>query len=82
MKLFVCIADNPRLLPHFLRHYSRVEIINLHVAAPPEASVYVDAESRGFNVTRYYQFDVTDSVIGGVSAVARKLAQSPKEEWI
>ena len=83
MKLFVCIFDDPRLLPHFLRHYARFGITEFHIATPPDLARDVAQASDGFAVTQYQQFDVADSYTGGVSAVTgmRNLAQGP-DEWV
>jgi hypothetical protein len=81
MKLFVCIYDDARLLPHFLRHYMRFGISEFHIASPPHLAGYVTNASRGYKVHLYDDFDVADSFIGGVAAVTnmRMLSQKPNE---
>ena len=83
MKLFVCIFDDARLLPHLLRHYVQFGVTEFHVAAPPHLADYVSLASLGYKVIQYNDFDVADSFTGGVDAVTRmrELSQGP-EEWI
>lgn len=83
MKLFVCITNDARLLPHFLKHYARFGITQYHIAVGPDLSAYVAAKSAGFDVIQYNGFDTLDSVTGGAEAVTamRELAQGP-EEWV
>ena len=82
MKLFVCIFDDARLVPHFLRHYARFGITEFHIAAPPHLAHYIAEKSKGFAVRQYNSFDVAESFTGGVAAVTemRMLAQAP-DEW-
>ena len=83
VKLFVCIFDDARLLPHFLRHYDRFGITEFHIAAAPHLAEYVSTVSAGYKVVQYNEFDVAESVTGGVSAVAamRERAQEA-DEWV
>jgi hypothetical protein len=83
VKLFVCIFDDARLLPHFLRHYDRFGITEFHIAAPPHLAEYVSTVSAGYEVVQYNDFDVADSFTGGVSAVTdmRERAQE-SDEWV
>ena len=83
MKLFVCIFDDARLLPHFLKHYARFGITEFHIAAPVRLAGYVASVSEGYAAKQYNDFNVADSVTGGVTAVAamRALAQAP-DEWV
>jgi hypothetical protein len=83
MKLFVCIYDDLRLLPHFLRHYDRFDVTEFHVATPPELASDVLRASSDYRVTHYTDLDVEDSFLGGAAAVSemRRLAQGP-EEWV
>jgi hypothetical protein len=82
MKLFVCIYDDGRLLPHFLKHYQKFGITEFHVAVPKHLADFVESASRGYNVRQYNDLDVADSFLGGSSAVTRmrNLFQSP-DEW-
>ena len=83
MKLFVCIFDDARLLPHLLRHYVQFGVTEFHVAAPPHLADYVSGASADYKVIQYNDFDVADSFTGGVDAVTRmrEVSQGP-EEWI
>jgi hypothetical protein len=83
VKLFVCIFDDASLLPHFLRHYDRAGITEFHIAAPPDLAEQIAAVSAGHNVFQYNDFNVAESVTGGVSAVAamRERAQGI-DEWV
>ena len=82
MKLFVCIYDDCRLLPHFLRHYHQFGISEFHVAAPPHLAAEVSSASRNHRVKHYNDLNVEDSFLGGAAAVSemRKVAQGP-DEW-
>jgi hypothetical protein len=82
-KLFVCIYDDARLLPHFLKHYQKFGITEFHVAAPKDLADFVGSASRGYNVRQYDDLDIADSFMGGASAVTRmrNLFQSP-DEWV
>ena len=46
LKLFVCVVDDDRLLPHFLRHYVRSGVTEFHVAAPQHLANSIDSASR------------------------------------
>lgn len=82
MKLFVCVFDDARLLPHFLRHYDRFGVTEFHIAAPPDLANYVAGVSRNHRTIQYNDFNVAGSFTGGVEALTktRELAQGP-EEW-
>jgi hypothetical protein len=83
LKLFVCVFDDARLLPHLLRHYVQFGVTEFHVAAPPRLADYVSRTSRGYKVVQYNDFDVADSFTGGVEAVTRMRERSQEpEEWI
>src|SRR5439155_18737393 len=79
----VCIYDDARLLPHFLRHYARFGISEFHIAVPKHLANYVDVASKDYNVRQYGDLDVADSFVGGVSAITdmRMLSQEANE-WI
>ena len=83
MKLFVCVFDDSRLLPHFLRHYDRFGVFEYHVAAPPQLAASVANITRNYRAIQYNDFNVAGSFTGGVEAVTkmRELAQGP-EEWV
>jgi hypothetical protein len=83
LKLFVCVFDDPRLLPHFLRHYVRVGVTEFHIAAPPQLAAHVAIVSRTHRAVQYNDFNVAGSFTGGVEAVTkmRELAQGI-EEWV
>lgn len=83
MKLFVCITNDARLLPHFIRHYQRFGITEFHIAVGRELSDYVAEKGVGFRVTQYNGFDTLDSITGGAEAVTaiRNLAQGA-DEWV
>jgi hypothetical protein len=83
LKLFVCVFDDSRLLPHFLRHYDRFGVSEYHIAAPPHLAAYVANITRNRRAIQYNDSNVAGSFTGGVEAVTkmRELAQGP-EEWI
>jgi hypothetical protein len=83
LKLFVCVFDDARLLPHFLRHHDRFGVTEYHIAAPPDLANYVAEVTRNHRVIQYNDFNVAGSFTGGVEAVTkmRDLAQGP-EEWV
>ena len=83
LKLFVCVVDDDRLLPHFLRHYVRSGVTEFHVAAPQHLANSIDGASRNYKVIQYHDFDAAASFTGGAEAVTkmRELAQGP-EEWV
>jgi hypothetical protein len=82
LKLFVCVFDDSRLLPHFLRHYVRFGVTEFHIAAPPNLAGYVGSTTRALRAIQHNDFNVAGSFTGGVEAVTkmRELAQGP-EEW-
>ena len=83
MRLYVCITDDARLLPHFLRHYAKFGITEFHIAVPRKLTDYVSEKSQGFDVRQYNSLDVEDSVIGGVAAVtAMRMETQGAEEWV
>ena len=83
MKLFVCVFDDARLLPHFLRHYDRFGVTEFHIAAPADLANHVANASRNYRVIQYNDLNVAGSFTGGAEAVTkmRELAQGP-EEWV
>jgi hypothetical protein len=83
LKLFVCVFDDARLLPHFLRHYVRLGVTEFHIAAPPQLAGYVANTTRDYRAIQYHDFNVAGSFTGGVEAVTkmRELAQG-LEEWV
>jgi hypothetical protein len=83
LKLFVCVFDDARVLPHFLGHYDRFGVTEFHIAAPPHLANYVAGVSRNYRAIQYNDFNVAGSFTGGVEAVTkmRELAQGP-EEWV
>jgi hypothetical protein len=83
LKLFVCVFDDARLLPHFLRHYVRFGVTEYHIAVPPHLTNYIAGVSRNYRVVQYDDFNVAGSFTGGVEAVTkmRELAQE-LEEWV
>jgi hypothetical protein len=83
LKLFVCVFDDVRLLPHFLRHYDRFGVTEYHIAAPRQLASYVASVSRDRRALQYNDFNVAGSFTGGVEAVTnmRQLAHGP-EEWV
>lgn len=82
MKLFVCIYDDARLLPHFLHHYSACGVSEFHIAAPKHLAAYVANYGPTYKIVQYNDVDVADSFTGGTTAVSemRRQAQGP-EEW-
>ena len=83
MKLYVAIFDDPRLLPHFLKHYTRFGITEFHIAVPPELAEYVTEKSGGHAVHQYNDYEVASTVTGGVDAVtAMRMATQAPEEWV
>jgi hypothetical protein len=83
VKLFVCVFDDVRLLPHLLRHYVRFGVSEFHVAAPPLLANDITGASRKFRVIQYNDLNAAGSFTGGTEAVTkmRELAQGP-EEWV
>jgi hypothetical protein len=83
VKLFVCIFDDPRLLPHFLKHYVQFGITEFHVATAPHLAEDIRRMTTGYKVLQYNDFDVAETVCGGISAVTgmREVAQEA-DEWI
>lgn len=83
MKLFACIFDDARLLPHFLRHHARFGVTEFHIAAPPLLADQVASASRGHEVIQYNGFEVAETVTGGISAVSgmRERVQGG-DEWV
>jgi hypothetical protein len=83
VKLFVCIFDDARLLPHFLRHYDGRGIDEFHIATTPGLADEVRDTAAAFRTSVYTEFEVADTVTGGVTAVSamRERAQKPGE-WI
>jgi len=83
LKLFVCVFDDSRLLPHFLSHYDRFGVTEYHIAAPPHLAAYVANTTRKRKAIQYNDFNVAGSFTGGVEAVTkmRELAQG-LEEWV
>ena len=83
MKLFVCIANDARLLPQFLNHYTRFGVSEFHIAAPPQLADEVRGMSGDHPVALYTGPDVDDSVTGGTAAVsAMRAAAQGEDEWV
>lgn len=70
-------------MPHFVRHYERFGITEFHVAVPRRLTEYISSVATGYRVFQYHDFDVAETVTGGVSAVSsmRELVQEPSE-WV
>jgi len=83
LKLFVCVVDDERLLPHFLRHYDQFGVTEFHIAAPQHLANSIHGASRNYKVIQYHDFDAAASFTGGAEAVTkmRELAQGA-EEWV
>ena len=83
LKLFVCVVDDVRLLPHFLRHYEPLGVTEFHIAAPRNLADSIADASRNYKVIQHHDFDAAASFTGGADAVTamRELAQSD-EEWV
>jgi hypothetical protein len=83
MKLFVCIFDEAQLLPHFLKHYARSGVSEFHVARPEDLADYITTVSGGYRVVQYGEYELAETVCGGVSAVAgmRERVQGA-DEWV
>ena len=83
MRLFVCVVDDARLLPHFLRHYHRFGVTEFHIATPQNLAYSIANASRNYKVIQYHDFDAAASFTGGAQAVTqmRELDQGP-EEWV
>ena len=83
MKLFVCVVDDVRLLPHFLRHYARSGVTEFHIAAPQHLANSIASVSHNYRVIQYHEFDAVASFTGGAEAVTkmREIAQGA-EEWV
>jgi hypothetical protein len=82
LKLFVCVFDDPRLLPHLLRHYERFGVTEFHIAAPLELANVIAKASRNYRIVQYNDLNAAGSFTGGTEAVTkmREIAQGP-EEW-
>jgi hypothetical protein len=82
LKLFLCIFDDPRLLPHLLKHYVPFGVTEFHIAAPPLLENYIGDASRKYKIIQYNDLNAAGSFTGGTEAVTkmRELAQGP-EEW-
>jgi hypothetical protein len=83
VKLFVCIFDDAGLLPHFLRHYDRLGVSEFHVATTPSLAEEVSEAAAAYRASVYTEFEVAETVTGGVTAVAamRDRAQD-LGEWV
>jgi hypothetical protein len=83
MKLYVCIFDDARLLPHFLKHYVPFGISEFHIAAPTDMAGYIAEKSQGYKVITYHGHDVAETVTGAVGAVtAMRMATQAHDEWV
>jgi hypothetical protein len=81
LKLFVAIHHNARLLDHFLTHYHAAGVGQFFIAAAVEFESEVQKFSSKYNIVCYTDLDVSDTVIGKVSAVSemRQRHQDPTE---
>ena len=83
MKLFVCIYDDARLLPHFLRHYARLGVSEFHIAAPQHLAAAIRRHEDSYKIVLGTDLDVADSFMGGVAAVTEMRRRAGSEdEWI
>jgi hypothetical protein len=83
MKLYVCIFDDARLLPHFLKHYARFGISEFHIAAPATLAATIGETSRGYSVFQYTDDHAADTVTGSVVGVtAMRAATQGADEWV
>jgi hypothetical protein len=83
MKLFVCIYDDARLLPHFVKHYENVGVTEFHIARPPHLHADIVRLGAGRRIVQHDGLDVEDSFLGGVTAVtAMRERVQKKDEWI
>jgi Glycosyl transferase family 2 len=83
MKLFTAINHDAQLLGHFLNHYQRAKVTDFYIAVDPRWERTVNEYVSEYNVTVVSALDVSDTVIGGVSAVTelRNRYQRPTE-WV
>lgn len=83
MKLFVAVYDDARLLPHFLRHYTKLGVDHFYVAVGPGMDEHVRPYSHDHPIVIYDALDVLDSVFGGHSAVDQMRHQHQSDgEWV
>src|SRR5437764_1476267 len=83
MKLFTTIHHDDRLLGHFLTHYRRLGVTQFFVAVSEPFQNSVRRHAGSEEVTVYTKLDVSDTVIGQVSAATemRRQHQQPTE-WV
>lgn len=83
MKLFVCIYDDARLLPHFLKHYAQHGVRQFHVATPADLAPAVEKHRDAYDIVCHGGLNVADSFLGGVTAVTEMRAKAQAtDEWI
>src|SRR5712672_2284804 len=80
MKLLTSIYHDARLLGHFLAHYRRAGVMQFFVAVSEPFQNAVRCAAAG-DITVYTDLDVSDTVIGQVSAATemRRRHQQPSE---
>jgi hypothetical protein len=83
MKLFAAVYHDARLLGHFLAHYHKAGVTEFFIAVNDRFRSTVAGYSTSYNVTIFDELDVSDTVIGEVSAVTelRHRHQGP-DEWV
>src|ERR1700719_89051 len=72
IKLFTAIYDDATLLPHLLQHYARAGITEFFIALTPEFRETATRFTRSYNAVLHEEFDVTESLLAGTSAVTEK----------
>jgi hypothetical protein len=82
MKLFTTIYHDARLLGHFLAHYRRAGVIQFFVAVSEPFENAVRRCATAEDITVYTDLDVSDTVIGQVSAATEMRRQHQRStEW-
>jgi hypothetical protein len=83
MKLFVAVHHDARLLGHFLAHYRKVGVTDFFIAVNDKFRSVVAGYSHSYNITIFDEVDVSDTVIGEVSAVTElRHRHQGSDEWV
>ena len=69
IKLFTAIAHDAQILGHFLGHYRQAGVTDFFIAADEKFRDAVGEFSSMYDITFYSNLDVSDTILGQVSAV-------------
>jgi len=69
IKLFTAIAHDAQILGHFLGHYRQAGVTDFFIAADEKFRDAVGEFSCMYDITFYSNLDVSDTILGQVSAV-------------